>query len=136
MPASTSVLLIEDNVLLRDVMALALDSAGYVATPSSGAAASRMAQTLRPAIILLDLGLPDVDGTEVCRRLRADERTATIPIVAITGSILADRGRFDDVLAKPFSMQALLHKVHKWTSAPDARAGTAVSSQALSAACR
>jgi two-component system cell cycle response regulator len=117
-------LLVEDNVLLCDVMMLALDSAGYVTTPSSGAAAPRLAQTLRPDVILLDLGLPDVDGAEVCRRLRADERTATIPIVAITGSILADYGHFDDVLTKPFSMQALLHKVRKWVSDPEARVAT------------
>lgn len=128
MPASTSVLLVEDNVLLRDVMVLALDSAGYVTTPSSGTAAPRVAQTLRPHVILLDLGLPDVDGTEVCRRLRADERTATIPIVAITGSILADYGHFDDVLTKPFSMQALLHKVRKWTSAHGATVAAHVAS--------
>lgn len=128
MPTSTSVLLVEDNVLLRDVMVLALDSAGYVTTPSSGAAAPRLAQTLRPHVILLDLGLPDVDGTEVCRQLRADERTASIPIVAITGSLLWDHGPFDDVLAKPFSMQALLHKVRKWSSAPEARVAAHVAS--------
>lgn len=128
MPASMSVLLVEDNVLLRDVMVLALDSAGYVTTPSSGAAAPRVAQTLRPDVILLDLGLPDVDGTEVCRRLRADERTATIPIVAITGSILADYSRFDDVLTKPFSMQALLHKVRKWTNVHGATVAAHVAS--------
>ena len=61
--------------------------------------------------------MPDLGGAEVYRRLRSDERTAYIPIIAMTGRPIPDDMRVDDLLAKPFTMQLLLHKVRKWTGA-------------------
>lgn len=134
MPAT--VLVVEDNALLRDVMALALESAGYSATLTSGAEAAALACSARPDLILLDLGMPDLGGAEVYRRLRSDERTAYIPIIAMTGRPIPDDMRVDDLLAKPFTMQLLLHKVRKWTGTVGSRHAATRDTASLSrAAC-
>lgn len=116
-----TILVIEDNALLRDVAVLALRKAGYAAVESSGVDAPAQAVALRPNAILLDLGLPDIDGAEVYRRLKADERTASTPIIAMTGA--TPRGGLDveDILTKPFTVQMLLHKVQHWANFPDAK---------------
>jgi CheY-like chemotaxis protein len=79
------VLVIED---LRDQAELVADvcaEAGLnVTTAATGAQGFRRARDSQPAVILLDLMLPDVDGWEVCRRLKADERTTHIPIIILT----------------------------------------------------
>ncbi|MDH5527427.1 MAG: response regulator [Nitrospirota bacterium] len=69
-----------------------------------------LARTHRPALVLLDIGLPGMDGFEVLRRLRKEDATRNIPVVAVTGNAMpADRERgeqagFDDYLVKPFRL--------------------------------
>jgi DNA-binding response OmpR family regulator len=68
----------------------------------------------RPDLVLLDLGLPDIPGSEVLRRLRADPRTATIPVVVVSADATPDRiGVLIDAgashyLSKPFDIESLL----------------------------
>ncbi|MFN8058789.1 MAG: response regulator [Vicinamibacterales bacterium] len=86
-PASTPlVLIVEDYDDAREMYAEYLRFAGYrVAEARDGEEALVQAFELRPDIILMDLALPRLDGWEATRRLKSDERTRAIPVVALTG---------------------------------------------------
>ena len=110
-----AVLVVEDDQSVARVVATALRARGYaVATVSTGTAALSRVQQDGPAIVLLDLGLPDIDGIDVCRRLR---RWSTVPIIVLTAEGADDRKVLaldegaDDYITKPFSMPELLARV-------------------------
>ncbi len=115
---AVSVLVIEDDHCLRDMICLGLDSVGYSAAESRGAEALYDATRLAPSLILLDVKMPDMDGATVCRLLRSNERTAHIPIIAVTGGEVPASMRVDDVLVKPFTMHELLRLVRHWIGLP------------------
>ena len=78
-------LLVEDNELNRDMLSRRLERKGYVIKMAvDGAQGASMAMELRPALILMDLSLPVMDGWEAIRRLKGSPETATIPIIALT----------------------------------------------------
>lgn len=84
-----AVLLVEDNDTIRGAFAILLEESGYtVLQARNGAEALRIAAEGLPALILMDLGLPDLHGLEITRRLKAAEETRAIPIVALTGRAL------------------------------------------------
>lgn len=84
-----TVLLVEDNETIRRAFCILLEEEGYqVLEAGTGEAALNTAASQRPHIILLDLGLPDINGLDVTRRLRAAEATRDTPIVALTGRAL------------------------------------------------
>jgi DNA-binding response OmpR family regulator len=108
-------LVVEDDADLTRALELELSHAGYdVRTVVDGPAALQVARDWRPELVLLDLGLPSLDGLEVCRRLRASTRA---PILIVTArDAIADRVRgldagADDYLVKPFSLDELLARV-------------------------
>ncbi len=114
----TRVLLVEDNALNRDMLSRRLQRRGYeVACAETGEACLEMACVTPPDLVLLDLGLPGIDGWETARRLRADERTARVPIIALTAHALAsDRDAAlaagcDDYDTKPVVLDRLLEKM-------------------------
>ena len=80
---------------------------------STGAEALALARKHRPRLILMDLGMPGLDGWETTRRLKADERTRDIIIIALTAHALASQhagaisAGCDDVIAKPFELTEL-----------------------------
>jgi len=83
--ASPWVLIIDDLRDHADLWSDACAAAGLnVMTAATGEQGYRRARESRPALILLDLMLPDIDGWEVCRRLKSDDRTRAIPIVVLT----------------------------------------------------
>lgn len=83
------VLLVEDNDAIRGAFTALLESSGYrVVGAPNGADALRLAGEDCPDLVILDLGLPDVNGLEVARALRRAPETARIPIVALTGQAL------------------------------------------------
>lgn len=85
-PAGPLVLVVEDSEAIRHAFSLLLEEWGYtVAAAANGEDALRLAAERAPDLVLLDLGLPDIPGHDVARRLKADEATRTIPIVALTG---------------------------------------------------
>lgn len=93
--------------------------APYATIAHDGAEALKRAQRLRPTVLVLDLGLPTIDGFEVARRLNADPDTRRVRIVAISAMVpVADaRDRAlaagcDAFVAKPFHVDALLAVVH------------------------
>lgn len=85
MPEPTIILTVDDNDAHRYFVCRTLEQAGYqTVSASNGESAIRKAGDL-PALIVLDVHLPDIDGYEVCRRLKADDRTRHIPIIMFSG---------------------------------------------------
>lgn len=106
--AVTRVLLVEDDVATREGYRTYLTDCGFdVTTAANGHEALLLASTRAPQVVVLDLGLPDIDGWEVARQLKRAPQTATIPIIALTGSDLpherasAMRAGCERHLAKP-----------------------------------
>jgi two-component system cell cycle response regulator DivK len=113
--AAPQILVVEDNEknmkLFRDV----LNASGFrTLEASTGEEAVELALRHIPALLLIDVQLPDIDGSEALARLRADERTAAIPAVALTAQAMhGDRERFldagfDEYLAKPVDILELV----------------------------
>jgi two-component system cell cycle response regulator DivK len=118
--AGEQILVVEDNEknmkLFRDV----LRATGYrTLEASTGRQALMLAATHRPALVLMDIRLPDMTGVEALGRLRMDERTAHIPVVALTAQAMkGDRERFieagfDGYLSKPVDIDELLTAVEQ-----------------------
>jgi PAS domain S-box-containing protein len=119
--AAPVVLVVEDDLTIREVVQALLESAGDVVAPApDGHAALERIAAGGVDLVLLDLMLPDVNGLELCRRLRAYEDSAYLPIVMLTAlNSEADRhagfaAGADDYIAKPFEADDLLDRVHVW----------------------
>lgn len=109
------ILVVDDDPQIREVVVIALERAGFqVMTASDGAAGLRMALRDAPALIVLDVGLPEMDGLEVCRRIRA---TSDVPILFLTARddeidrILGLEMGADDYVTKPFSPRELVARI-------------------------
>jgi two-component system, OmpR family, response regulator MprA len=109
------VLVVEDDEAITDVLRRTLRQEGHeVRASGDGVGALRAAEEFVPDLVILDLGLPGLDGVEVCRRLRAD---SDVPILILTArSDLDDRvvgldSGADDYLVKPFERQELLARM-------------------------
>jgi len=100
------VLVVDDEEVFRYVLRQLMAPHHIVSEAGSGSEAIQRARAERPDVICLDLGMPDVDGTEVLRRLRGDPATSGIPVVVVTsrpleeGQLLALRELSAEVLAK------------------------------------
>jgi two-component system phosphate regulon response regulator PhoB len=112
------VLMIEDERQLTDVLRYNLERDGYeAAIAHDGQEGLRKAQAQLPDLILLDLMLPGMDGLQVCRELRGNERTRRIPIIILTAKaeetdqIVGFAMGADDYVTKPFSPKVLLQRV-------------------------
>src|SRR5437773_406848 len=110
-----TVLVVEDESSIASFVALYLKNAGYaVRTAATGADALAQAEAERPALIVLDLMLPDVDGIEVCRRIR---KNSDVPILMLTArdedvdKIIGLEVGADDYLTKPFNPRELVARV-------------------------
>jgi len=117
-PMSTRVLVVEDDPDISELVARYLEKAGYTPTRvSSGRDALDAVRAKAPELIVLDVMLPHVDGLEVCRLLRANDHTASIPIIMLTARaeeserIVGLEMGADDYLAKPFSPNELVARV-------------------------
>ncbi|HEX8953813.1 MAG TPA: response regulator transcription factor [Polyangia bacterium] len=112
------ILVVDDDRDLRSLLARELTAAGHrVAQAGSGAEALERARVHRPSLVLLDLNLPDMDGAEVLRHLRAAPTTQGAAVMLLTGrNSEADRIAglelgADDFVAKPFSVRELLLRI-------------------------
>jgi len=118
--AGEQILVVEDNEksmkLFRDV----LQATGYrTLEATTGGQAVKLASEQGPDLVLMDIRLPDSDGVEALGRLRADERTAAIPVLAVTAQAMeGDRDRFlaagfDGYISKPVNVVELLGVVRQ-----------------------
>lgn len=123
-PLEQPILLVEDDTNSRQTLARLLGHAGYeVVTAESGQAALDVLERLRPGLVLLDLMMPGIDGTEVLRRIRADRRWADLKVVLLTGDLLGNRSsgemaalNVDGFLAKPVDFNRLLETVARFAT--------------------
>lgn len=113
------ILLVEDNAMNRDMLRRRLKRAGFhVSEATDGLAALQMA-AMKPDLVLLDMSIPELDGWEVTRRLKADPTTRAIPVIALTAHVMAgDRERAlaagcDEYETKPVDFRALREKIRK-----------------------
>lgn len=124
--AGAQILVVEDNErnmkLVRDV----LQAAGYrTLEATTGDQAVELATEHGPDLALMDIQLPDIDGVEALGRLRADERTASMPVLALTAQAMrGDRERFlaagfDGYLSKPVNIAELVAAVRSYCDGRD-----------------
>lgn len=109
------ILVADDDAQIRDVLRIALAQAGFgVAEAKDGRAALESAQSLRPSLIILDIGMPEMDGLEVCRALR---KTTEVPILFLTARadeidrVVGLELGADDYVSKPFSPREIVARV-------------------------
>jgi len=112
------ILLVEDNEMNRDMLSRRLIRHGFeVVIAVDGKQGTEMARTEAPDLILMDMTLPELDGWEATRRLKADATTHSIPIIALTAhAMVLDRQRAmragcDDYDSKPVELKRLLEKI-------------------------
>jgi CheY-like chemotaxis protein len=117
-PEATRILIVDDDPSNVELVAEILATAGYrTVTAGSGPEALRRARPEPPDLIVLDLRMPDMDGFEVCRHLKADARTAAVPILLVTGRAEPEdkeRGVAaggDDYVTKPLDARDFLARV-------------------------
>jgi len=110
------ILLVEDNEMNRDMLSRRLERKGYaVVCAVDGLQAVTMAQSEKPALILMDMSLPGLDGWEATRQIKAANRT--IPIIALTAHAMASdeqkarEAGCDDFDTKPVELARLLEKI-------------------------
>ena len=115
MSKQSTILIADDDPQIREVLGIALRRAGYkTLSAAQGALALKMAQRDAPDLMVLDIGLPEMDGLEVCRRLRAG---SDLPVLFLTARddevdrILGLELGADDYVTKPFSPRELVARV-------------------------
>jgi two-component system, cell cycle response regulator DivK len=118
--AGERILVVEDNAMNMKLFRDVLVAKGYRAIEATtGGEAIAVAAEHAPDLVLMDIQLPDLDGVEALRRLRTDERTAAIPVLAVTSQAMhGDRERFlaagfDGYVAKPVNIGELLGTVRE-----------------------
>lgn len=122
------VLIVDDEPFIVETVRFALERAGYSCLVAfDGEEAIRIARSARPGLILLDIMLPKLNGFQVCRLLKFDERYRHIPIVMLTARA-QDRDRLlgreigaDAYMTKPFELPDLLREVARHLPAPAPR---------------
>lgn len=116
----TTILVVEDNEPSRDALGRRLARRGYgVALAADGRDGVAMAHAVRPDLILMDLGLPGINGWEATRELKGHARTCHIPIIVLSAhATISDRERAlaaggDDFDTKPIRFEQLLAKIER-----------------------
>jgi DNA-binding response OmpR family regulator len=118
-----TVLLVEDEAGLAEVLSYRLQREGFqVFVARTGTDALQQAQKGLPDVVVLDVMLPEMNGLEVCKRLKADPATARIPILMLTArsgeydEVMGLRAGADDYVVKPFRMLPLIERVKRLAS--------------------
>lgn len=120
-----TILIVEDDVMMQKMSLKILRSRGYTcALAPNGREAVDLAGRIRPALILMDLSLPEMNGWEATRRLKADPELSSIPVVAITAhAMVGDRetalaAGCSECLTKPYELSDLLAIVERYIGPP------------------
>jgi CheY-like chemotaxis protein len=116
----SKILLVEDNEMNRDMLSRRLVKRGYeVETAVDGAEGVEKARAGSPDLILMDMSLPVMNGWDATRKLKADETTRAIPVIALTAHAMSgDRGKAmdagcDEFETKPVKLPVLIEKIEK-----------------------
>lgn len=112
------ILVVDDEAVLIEAIAYNLEQSGYqVVTAMDGLSGLELARKEQPDLIVLDIMLPGMDGLEVCRQLRREDRTAAVPIIMLTAKgdeidkVVGLEVGADDYVTKPFGRRELLARV-------------------------
>lgn len=116
---TTTILLVEDELDLVRTLEYTLQREGYVvrSATSGKAAVDLLSGNFAPDLVLLDLMLPDMSGTEICRRIRSHERTRQVPVIILTARteeidrVVGFEVGADDYVTKPFSVRELVLRI-------------------------
>jgi two-component system, cell cycle response regulator DivK len=114
------ILVVDDTDWNRDLLVQLLEEEYTVLQAVDGAQGVKMTQEERPDLILMDLGMPVMDGWEATRRIKADDTLRQIPIIAVTSHAMvgdeidARKAGCDDYLPKPIDEDLLLQKIKKF----------------------
>jgi CheY-like chemotaxis protein len=119
-PLKTTIMLVDDNEIILTTLSDYLQSEGFIVIAcQSGKDAIRQAKINYPALIVMDVQMPEMDGIETTQRLKADKKLATTPIIALTAlAMKSDRDRclavgMNDYISKPVSLQNLVVIIKK-----------------------
>jgi two-component system cell cycle response regulator DivK len=122
------VLIAEDNAVNRELLRELLETRGYVVDEAcDGQVALEMIEQMRPDILLLDIGMPVLDGFAVVRRIRENPRFAALPVLAVTAyAMQGDREKilnsgFDGYLSKPVNWTVLEEEINRLLKGRDGR---------------
>ena len=117
-PSAKKILIVEDEKDILQLVKLYLEKEGYrTVTASTGSEGLAQVRTEKPDLVVLDLMLPEIDGLEICKRLRAAPDTAMLPIIMLTAkaeesdTIIGLELGADDYVTKPFSPKTLVARV-------------------------
>jgi two-component system, cell cycle response regulator DivK len=123
----TKVLLVEDNEMNRDMLSRRLARRGFeVIFAVDGQHGIDLARSEKPDIILMDMSLPVMDGWEATRRVKSDDATRHVPVIALTAHAMSgDEGKAlaagcDDYDTKPVEIDRLVGKIERLVGAPKA----------------
>jgi CheY-like chemotaxis protein len=112
------ILLVEDDDMIREVVSTTLELYDHsIVTADSGVAALERARSDKPELILMDVGLPLLDGYEATRRLKADDQTRSIPVIILTAAAGQEDRRkalaagADEYEPKPIDFDRLMQKI-------------------------
>jgi two-component system response regulator MprA len=109
------ILVVDDDVKITTMLRRSLDYAGYrVREANNGLEALEVAEAIKPELVILDIMMPELDGLEVCRRLRSDGDTLIMLLTArdeVSDKIRGLDSGADDYLVKPFALEELLARV-------------------------
>ena len=117
----TVILLVEDEEPIQQFIGEFLQDEGYtVICAHHGAQALSMIERWRPDLVVTDLMMPIMNGSELCRRLRSETATREVPIIVMSaaGRDQADQGGADAFLSKPFELDDLLTMVAQYVGPP------------------
>ncbi len=127
------ILVVDDEIYIVHILEFSLTMEGFnILTAFDGDEALRVIERERPDLVVLDIMMPKLDGYEVCRRLRKDERFANLPVI-----LLSAKGRSidrevglqagaDDYITKPFSPRKLVEKIRELLEREENRLGKVV----------
>ena len=114
-----SILIVDDDLVNLTILKSIITKAGYsVLTAENGADALKIARALSPDLVILDIMMPDMDGTEVAAALKQNPRTRRIPIIFLSSLISAEEERSNidliSYLSKPYNREKLLNEIGKY----------------------
>ena len=120
-----TVLAVDDSPTIRKIVSMSLEGVGYkVVTAADGMEAMQQLPKCNPSLILTDISMPKIDGYQLCKLIKAHEKTKTIPVIMLSGKDgMFDKikGKFvgcDDYITKPFQSSELLEKVSSYLPTP------------------